>query len=122
EVTRNRNTPDATVDVNQAMNTFRKSTQEQFQEMEKYGLREKSILLQEVKVTRKTQTNNVKHSSNLNGPGNADQVLTAADLTTGCVSLADCLQGRLLGVVFRNGIAYSTRSINHLTVDHPMQL
>src|SRR5690606_7258804 len=45
EVTRNRNTPDATVDVNQAMNTFRKSTQEQFQEMEKYGLREKSILL-----------------------------------------------------------------------------
>jgi len=122
QVTRNRNTPDATVNVNQSINTYLKNTQEQFQEMEKYGLKGKSILLQEVKVTRETQKNKVKHSSNLNGPGNADQVLTAEDLILGCPSLATCLQGRLVGVVFRNGVAYSTRSINHPTVDHPMQL
>lgn len=117
QVTRNRNTPDATIDVNQSISAYLKNTQEQFQEMEKYGLKEKSILLQEVKVTREASKNKVKHSSNLNGPGNADQVLTAEDLTMGCSSLAICLQGRLVGVMFRNGIPYSTRSF-----DQPMQI
>lgn len=117
QVTRNRNTPDATVDVNQAISTYLKNTQDQFQEMERYGLKEKSILLQEVKVTREAQKNKVKHSSNLNGAGNADQVLTAEDLSMGCSSLDICLQGRLTGVIFRNGIPYSTRSPNQ-----PMQV
>lgn len=117
QVTRNRNTPDATVDVNQSISAYLKNTQDQFQEMEKYGLKEKSILLEEVKVTREVQKNKVKHSSNLNGPGNADQVLTAEDLTMGCSSLDICLQGRLVGVMFRNGIPYSTRSPNQ-----PMQV
>src|SRR5690606_15566278 len=77
----------------------------------------KSILLQEVKVTREAQKNKVQHSSNLNGPGNADQVLTAEDLSRGCSSLDICLQGRLAGVIFRNGVPYSTRSPNQ-----PMQV
>ncbi len=110
QVTRNRNTPDATIDVNQSISAYLKNTQDQFQEMERYGLKEKSILLQEVKVTREAPKNKVKHSSNLNGPGNADQVLTAEDLSIGCSSLEICLQGRLAGVIFRNGIPYSTRS------------
>lgn len=117
QITRNRNTPDATVDVNQSISTYLKNTQAQFQEMEKYGLKEKSILLQEVKVTREAAKNKVKHSSNLNGAGNADQVLTAEDLSMGCSTLDMCLQGRLVGVIFRNGIPYSTRSTNQ-----PMQI
>jgi len=117
QVTRNRNVPDATVDVNQSIDTYLKNTQDQFREMERYGLKEKTILLEEVKVTGEAQKDRFKHSSNLNGPGNADQVLTSDDLMMGCSSLAICLQGRLVGVIFRNGIPYSTRSMNQ-----PMQI
>ncbi|MBK1440582.1 TonB-dependent receptor plug domain-containing protein [Parapedobacter sp. ISTM3] len=117
QVTRNKNTPDATVDVNQSISTYLKNTQEQFVEMERYGLKEKTILLQEVKVTREAEEKKVRHSSNLNGPGNADQVITADELMMGCPTLDICLQGRLLGVIFRNGIPYSTRSFNQ-----PMQI
>ncbi len=117
QVVQNRNTPDATVNVNQSISTYLQHSQEQFQEMEKYGLKEKAILLEEVKVTRETEERKVKHSSNLNGPGNADQIITADELNMGCATLDMCLQGRLLGVVFRNGIPYSTRSMNQ-----PMQV
>lgn len=117
QVTRNRNTPDATVNVNQSISTYLKNTQDQFEEMEKYGLKERTILLEEVKVSREAEKNKVRHSSNLNGPGNADQVITADELMMGCLTLDICLQGRLLGVVFRNGVPYSTRSFNQ-----PMQI
>ncbi len=116
QVTRNRNAPDATVDVNQSIQTYLKNTQAQFEQMEKYGLKEKTILLEEVEVTKRAEKK-VKHSSNLNGPGNADQVITAEELSMGCTSLEICLQGRLLGVIFRNGVPYSTRSPNQ-----PMQI
>src|SRR5690606_5037460 len=55
--------------------------------------------------------NPAQHSSNLNGPGNADQVIDAEDLST-CSDLRMCLQGRLMGVIFVNGVPYSTRSPN----------
>lgn len=59
----------------------------------------------------------LKHSANLNGPGNADQVLLARDLRNfACYNLSDCLQGRLLGVIFRNGIPYSTRGVRPMQV------
>src|SRR5690606_11044429 len=48
------------------------------------------------------------NSSNLNGPGNADQVLTSDDLST-CSSLEMCLMGRLMGVTWMNGVPYNTR-------------
>ncbi|WP_257669474.1 TonB-dependent receptor plug domain-containing protein [Parapedobacter tibetensis] len=112
QVTRNKNTPDATVNINQSISTYLKNTQEQFNEMERYGLKQRTILLEEVKVTREAEKSKVRHSSNLNGPGNADQVITADELMMGCASLDMCLQGRLLGVVFRNGVPYSTRSQN----------
>ncbi len=117
QVTRNRNAPDATVNVNQSISAYLKNTQEQFEEMEKYGLKERTILLEEVKVTREAEKSKVRHSSNLNGPGRADQVITADEMMMGCVTLDICLQGRLMGVVFRSGVPYSTRSF-----DQPMQI
>ena len=117
QVTRNPNTPDATVNVNQSISTYLKNTQQQFEEMEKYGLKEKTILLEEVKVTEEAAKDKVRHSSNLNGAGNADQVITAEDFSMGCATLDMCLQGRLMGVIFRNGVPYSTRSFNQ-----PMQI
>jgi hypothetical protein len=47
----------------------------------------------------------------LNGPGNADQVFTYKDLENMGLGgqLSNVLQGRLLGVIFRGNIPYSTR-------------
>jgi TonB-dependent SusC/RagA subfamily outer membrane receptor len=66
------------------------------------------ISLREVLIKEKRIA--LKHSANLNGPGNADQVLLAKDLINyNCYRLADCLQGRLLGVLFNNGVPVTTR-------------
>lgn len=117
QVTKNRNMPDAQVSVNQSMSTYLEKSQERFDELEKYGLRERTILIEEVKVTADAKQDRLRHSSNLNGPGRADQIIMADELLMGCPTLDICLQGRLLGVMFQNGIPYSTRSMGT-----PMQI
>ncbi len=72
------------------------------------GLNVRSILLEDVKVSAEKR-NPAANSSNLNGAGNADQIITADELGT-CSDLSVCLQGRLLGVIFMNGVPFSTRS------------
>lgn len=71
--------------------------------------------LKEVKITAKKAKKgpDLSHSENLNGPGNADQIIMGDDLI-GCVKLSDCLQGKLFGVTFRNGAPYSIRAQNRL--------
>lgn len=49
-------------------------------------------------------------SSNLNGPGHADQVIMGDDLSN-CITLEDCLTGRVRGVKFEGGYAYNTRDL-----------
>ncbi|WP_295674467.1 TonB-dependent receptor plug domain-containing protein [uncultured Mucilaginibacter sp.] len=49
-------------------------------------------------------------SDNLNGPGNADQVIMDTELK-GCVNLADCLVGIITGVEIINGIPHNLRTI-----------
>ncbi|MFD0794544.1 carboxypeptidase regulatory-like domain-containing protein [Mucilaginibacter litoreus] len=87
--------------------TYAQNSRQLYFEQIKYGLGNHVISLREVQIRAKK--NALKHSSNLNGPGNADQVLFAKDINYGCIRLADCLQGRLLGVIFRNGVPFSTR-------------
>ncbi|TDS14946.1 TonB-dependent receptor plug domain-containing protein [Sphingobacterium paludis] len=80
-----------------------------FAGLESQGLMEKSIAIEEVVVTAQRPKNKASESSaNLNGPGNADQIISAEDLET-CPTLDMCLNGRLLGVTFRNGVPYTTR-------------
>jgi len=114
---RNRNLPDLQVNSSAALTAYLKYSKKQYDEEAKYGLGNHTIVLKEVTVTerRKSQLSN---SSNLNGAGNADQVITSDFFEkNGCVTLDQCLQGRLTGVVFRGGIPYSTRSFNN-----PMQI
>ncbi|QHS55415.1 TonB-dependent receptor [Mucilaginibacter sp. 14171R-50] len=108
--TRNfKNIADFTLNTVSDIAAYAQSSKALYYEQMKYGLGNHVISLREVQIREKR--NALKHSSNLNGPGNADQVFLAKDFyTLGCPQLADCLQGRLLGVVFRNGIPYSTRS------------
>ena len=86
-----------------------------FSEQGKYGLGNHIITLQEVIIRDKRLA--VKHSANLNGAGNADQIIQAKDFDfNSCIRIADCLQGRLTGVIFRNGIPYSTRDFRPMQV------
>jgi hypothetical protein len=101
----------------EALNTYLKYSKKQFDEEAKYGLGNHTIVLKAVTVTEKRRSA-LSNSSNLNGPGNADQIITADVLEKiGCTTIDQCLQGRLLGVMFRGGVPYSTRSMNT-----PMQI
>ncbi|UIR55685.1 TonB-dependent receptor plug domain-containing protein [Sphingobacterium sp. SRCM116780] len=103
-----KNLPEIINNVNTEYLGSIKNTQAYFAQLEKAGLMQKSIQLEEVKITRTTQNKVSSSSSNLNGPGHADQILTAEDLST-CSTLDQCLAGRLVGVIFRDGIPYNTR-------------
>ena len=57
--------------------------------------------LKQVTVTgKKIKRNEVTRSSNLHGPGNADQVIMG-DKIGDCISLSDCLRGKVFGVSFK---------------------
>lgn len=115
-VTKNKNSPDVTVNINTELAGYLRNSKAQYDDLRKYGLVSRTIVLKEVTVSDKKVP--LKNSSNLNGAGNADQVIKG-DLfqQIGCITIDQCLQGRLVGVVFRGGIPYSTRSFNQ-----PMQL
>src|SRR5690606_34397930 len=95
----NKNAPEVVVDISQSMAGYLKSSERQFTELQKYGMLDQGIMLDEVTITaRKPPVRLIERSANLNGPGNADQILTTKDLQS-CPSLEVCLQGRLTGVI-----------------------
>ncbi|MCX2573461.1 TonB-dependent receptor plug domain-containing protein [Pedobacter sandarakinus] len=108
-VTKNKNAGDVEINVNNSLMKYIKESDSYFNEMQRLGLLEKTIKLEEVTITEKK--NPAKNSANLNGAGRADFVLTGDDLST-CVTLSQCLQGRLPGVIFRGNIPYLMRSQN----------
>ncbi|MXV17565.1 TonB-dependent receptor plug domain-containing protein [Pedobacter sp. HMF7056] len=108
-VTKNKNAADIQVNVTPLMLTYLKSRNDEFAEMRKNGMLRRSIVLNEVKVSEKKKP--VTNSSNLNGAGNADAIIKAEQLQT-CQTLAQCLQGRVAGLIIQNGIAYLTRAMN----------
>lgn len=68
-----------------------------------------TIMLKEVE--KRFEKKVLKYSDNLNGVGVADQVITSEDLKLSvCIELWQCLQGKIGGVNFNNGVAYSTRT------------
>ncbi|WP_343557664.1 TonB-dependent receptor plug domain-containing protein [Sphingobacterium sp.] len=107
-------------DINTTLLTQLKNSQQFLGELEAAGIIQKSIQLEEVQINRVRANKADKNSRNLNGPGNADQVISAEDLST-CTTLEQCLAGRLVGVMFRNGVPYSTRSVG-LNGGSPMQI
>ncbi|MFD2743184.1 hypothetical protein [Sphingobacterium populi] len=79
-----------------------------FRELESKGLMPNTIDIAEVVVSRKVEKV-PEHSRNLNGPGNADQIITWEELQN-YATIDIALNGRLLGVYFQGGIPYNTRS------------
>ena len=104
----NKNAPDMKVNINTGLSAYLQSSKQFHDAQIRYGLGNHSTVLKEV-VIKDTYHPVLKYSDNLNGPGNADQVLTADKLPPGCFDLSQCLQGYLNFVIFRNGVPYSTR-------------
>lgn len=110
-----KNIADFKLNTSNFLSIYAQNSRAMFYEQMKYGLGNHVISLREVQIREKR--NALKHSSNLNGPGNADQVFLAKDFfNMGCPQLGECLQGRLLGVIFRNGIPYTTRGGGRMLV------
>ena len=77
----------------------------------------KEVVIKAKKINKGPDLTN---SENLNGPGNADQVIMG-DKIEGCVILSDCLNGWVFGVRFdSNGVPYSARAQGRLSGGLPM--
>jgi len=80
------------------------------------------IQLKEVKINSRRNTyfnpvysDNMQFSSNLNGPGNADQVVLADKLTSGGGGkLSDILPGKIFGLIWIAGTPHSLGHSTHL--------
>ncbi len=109
-------TPDLMVNVNPGFASYLQKSRQQYDNDIKYGLNGHTIVLKEVVI--KDKRPEVQNSTNLNGAGRADQIIKGDIFQQqGCINIAQCLQGRLVGVIFRGGVPYSTRSLNR-----PMQV
>lgn len=105
-VTHSKNIGDIEVNINHKIIDYLKQSDQYFDEQYKKGFLNKTISLKEVKVVGKK--NSAPNSSNLNGAGNADAVITEKELQN-VVSLSSYLTGRIAGVTVRNGMPYLTR-------------
>ena len=106
-VTKNRNTGDVEINVNESIQGYIQKSKAYFDDLNKRGLLERTYLLDQINIVQKK--NPAPNSANLNGSGHADQVITAKDLGT-CITLSQCLQGRVAGMILRNGRAYLMRN------------
>ena len=108
EVDSNRNEPEEVFNVNATHIDQIQQSKQYFNQLERKGLMDKAINIEEVEVRATLKRKGAEHSSNLNGAGNADQVIEADELST-CTTLEMCLAGRLMGVTWMNGAPYNTR-------------
>ena len=112
--TRNKNFADITLNVNEAISRYILRSEAFLNDQTSKGLLQRSFQLNEVQV--RTERKKTIRTDNLNGSGNADRTLLAAELGT-CVRLSDCLQGKVAGLVIQTGKAYLVRSL-----ENPMQI
>jgi hypothetical protein len=112
-----KNAGNVLVNTSSAVVVYAQKSKQLYFEQIKAGQGNRAIQLKEVFIKDK-RIEALKHSDNLHGPGVADQVLFPKDLVDqSCISLADCLQGRLYGVVFNKaGTPVSTRSNGNMLI------
>jgi len=106
---KNTNEADLTVNINQSMQSYLLNSKTQYEDWLKHGIVNRSIILEEVKVTDSKPR--LENSSNLNGAGSADKVFLEKDLES-ATSLDQFLQGRVAGLQIINGQAYIRNNPN----------
>ncbi|HEX3386653.1 MAG TPA: carboxypeptidase regulatory-like domain-containing protein, partial [Mucilaginibacter sp.] len=84
------------------------------QEQIKQGIGKHAVLLKEVVIKDKGKQKYLGHSSNLNGPGNANHVITADQLPPGCPVLTDCITMYLGRIEFYGGTPYMGGLYGHM--------
>lgn len=84
-------------------NSYSNHAVEEFRTFESLGLKSATTLIDEVVVdiTLARIKEVTKHSTNYNGAGNADYILTMYELDN-CINLATCLLGRFPGLLINN--------------------
>jgi len=85
---------------------YRQYEQDQKQDKLKNGIRLKQVNIHGNRPPKKPE---LTFSSNLNGPGHADQIIMGKEVE-GCVTLSDCLQARVTGIVFSRPNAWGERN------------
>ncbi|MDB4922385.1 TonB-dependent receptor [Mucilaginibacter sp.] len=104
----NKNAADMQVNINDGLSQYLQSSKALYDSELKAGSVKRPIILKGVVVNAKK--NKVVYSENLNGPGNADAVITADRLGNCGGFLSNCLQGLIAGVTFRNNIPFNNRA------------
>jgi hypothetical protein len=124
----NKNTADIVVNLNEGIAPFLKNNYDRYEAALKYGIGEHTIMLREINISKirpkyarqLAEEQAVEFSSNLNGKGQADQIITADDIEQyGGSTLFDVLNGRIAGVEFKrdsngNLAPYSVRGSNQM--------
>lgn len=117
-VTKNKNTGDIEVNVNEAIQGYIKKSESYLNAMGKLGF-DKGNLLDEVNIVK--QKASKKPSWNKNGDGKADYIITAKELTK-VVSLADYLQRKVPSVIIIDRKIYQISKSSAKGKDTTMQV
>lgn len=90
------------------LEAYKLANENRWEDKKKFGLVAedvhmlKGVTVRTAKLTKVQEA--VAPSYNLNGPGNADQILTYDDIPN-CHDLLQCLQGKIIGVHFKSVVA-----------------
>ncbi|SFG60654.1 TonB-dependent receptor plug domain-containing protein [Pedobacter insulae] len=112
-ITSNKNIGDIEINVNEQLKNYLQNSDDYFNELTKRGVLSKTIQLKKVEIVGQKKL--VEHSSNLNGAGRADAIITAKDLEN-TPQLSMYLSGRIAGVTVRNGQAYLRQSSGPMNI------
>ncbi len=108
-ITPNKNLDGIEVNVNKSMLDYLKNSMVQYDSLRRIA--SSSIMLDEVRVVEKKV--DFSASRNLNGGGNADAIIMGDKIESFCVlTLNECLQGLLTGVIMKDGVPYLSRSLS----------
>lgn len=114
EITPSTNWADIEINVNESIKEYLNQSLAYLNEQEKQGFISKVTKLKAVEIMGK-KVNKVENSSNMNGPGNADNVFSAEELKN-TISLTQFLNGRVAGVNVTRGVPSNMRNGLPMTV------
>jgi len=114
EVRYNKNMADVNYNVNDSLKNFLAASKQEFDNLKSKGLLNQNFTLKDVVISSKKAS--IPYTSNLMGPGHADQEIKGEDAhLEACGNLLLCLVGRLAGVSLSSeGILYLSRNSSQL--------
>ncbi|RZL15960.1 MAG: TonB-dependent receptor, partial [Pedobacter sp.] len=108
---KNKNIAALNTDLYRSTKSYAENGRKQDEVLEKRGGLSRAKRLKEVNIVAKAYQKNLpkQRNYNQNGPGKYDQIIKNEELQS-CPNLAACLEGKIAGVIFKNGLPVSTRA------------